>query len=466
VLRVLSELLWAARREGVTISAAQAIDAARAAELVGFEDRDALRDALIATTCTSRDDAARMRRAFDAFFDADGAHAGDLFNRLARRGFAASEIAALRELLDAVADRSGQAGDAVALRAVTGHPGELDHLLAAANVRRVMAGAQPRAVGFFTQRALDAVGMPRAASALGRLGKVLRESFGEVRGAELSRALDEELTAMRRRVRAHVDRTARRDVIEPGDVRPAAMDVPFADLSPDEARHVRRAVRTLSEKLRGAERVRRKRARRGRIDVRRTMRAALATGGVPFRPARRVRRRDKPRIVILCDVSESVRSASRFLLELIVAVQELFADARSFVFVSDVAETTALFRDATASEAFAAIGSGQLLSLAHNSNYARALTGFWDLASHGIDRRTTVVVLGDGRTNHHGDAADILRRIKARARRVIWLCPEPRSSWGAGDSAMWLYAAAASEVLSARTARELEDAARRLVRGA
>lgn len=466
MLRVLSELLWAARREGVTISAAQAIEAVRAAELVGFDDRARLRDALVTTTCTSRDDAIRMHRAFDAFFDAEGAHAGDLWNRLARRGFDGGELAALRQVLDAVADRSGQAGDAVGLRALTGHPGELDHLLAAANVRRVLAGAQPRSAGFFAQRALEAVGIPRAASALDRVEKILRESFGEERGVELARILQGELAAMRRRVRAHVERAAQRDVLDPEGARPSALDVPFFDLTADEARHVRRAVRTLSEKLRGAERVRRKRARRGRIDVRRTMRLALATGGVPFRPARRVRRRDKPRIVMLCDVSESVRSASRFLLELIVAVQELFSDARSFVFVSEVAETTALFRDSTASEAFATIGSGTLLSLAHNSNYVRALEGFWAAASHTIDRRTTVVVLGDGRTNHHGDAADVVRRLRGRARRVLWLCPEPRSAWGAGDSAMWRYAAAASEVLSARTARELEDAARRLVRGA
>jgi uncharacterized protein with von Willebrand factor type A (vWA) domain len=195
------------------------------------------------------------------------------------------------------------------------------------------------------------------------------------------------------------------------------------------------------------------------------MRAALATGGVPFRPARRARRRDRPRLVLLRDVSESVRAASRFLLELVAAVQELFRDARSFVFVSDVAETTALFRDGTTGDALRAIGSGAVVSLAHDSNYARALDGFWDRVHRDVDRRTTVVVLGDGRTNHHGDAAEVVGRLRDRARRVLWLCPEPPSRWGTGDSAMHRYAAVASEVLPARTARELEDAARRLVRG-
>ena len=188
------------------------------------------------------------------------------------------------------------------------------------------------------------------------------------RGGALAAALGDEVIAMRRRVRARVEHHARRDEPDPDAGRPPARDVPFGELTAEEAAQVRRAVRSLAERLRGADRVRRKRARRGRIDVRRTMRAALATGGVPFRPARRERRRDRPRIVMLCDVSESVRAASRFLLELVAAVQELFADTRSFVFVSEAAETTALFRDGTTLEALRAIGSGAVVSLAHDSN--------------------------------------------------------------------------------------------------
>lgn len=465
MLRVLSELLWAARREGVTIAPSQAIRAAEVARLVGWDDPSALRDALVAAVCTSRADAARFRRVFGDVFRAEGAHPGDLFDRLRARGFSADELAVLRELLAAAAERSGQAGDAVALRALSGHPGELDHLLAAARVRRVLAGAQPRTIGFVTHRVADAIGLPRAASAGARVARVLREALGEERGGALAAALEGELQAMRARVRARVELQARLGEPDPDAGRPPSADVPFGELTAEEAVQVRRAVRSLAERLRGAERVRRKRARRGRIDVRRTMRAALATGGVPFRPARRARRRDRPRLVLLCDVSESVRAASRFLLELVAAVQELFQDARSFVFVSEIAETTALFRDGTTGEALRAIGSGAVVSLAHDSNYARALGGFWDAVHRDVDRRTTVVVLGDGRTNQHGDAAEVILRLRDRARRVLWLCPEPPARWGAGDSAMHRYAEVASEVLPARTARELEDAARRLVRG-
>ena len=226
---------------------------------------------------------------------------------------------------------------------------------------------------------------------------------------------------------------------------------------------MRRAVLRLAERLRGRERVRRKRARRGRIDARRTLRASLATGGVPFRPARRARRRDKPKIMVLCDVSESVRTASRFMLELVYAVQDLFAGTRSFVFVSDLGETTELFERRTPDAALGAIASGRVVSGADNSNYGRALRAFEATHGRGIDRRTTVVILGDGRTNYHEDEAAIVRRLRERARAVLWICPEGQGGWGSGDSAMPRYAAAATKVLVARTARELEAAAREVV---
>jgi uncharacterized protein with von Willebrand factor type A (vWA) domain len=219
-------------------------------------------------------------------------------------------------------------------------------------------------------------------------------------------------------------------------------------------------VRGLADRLRGAERVRRRRALRGRIDPRATLRQSLRTGGVPFRPARRRRRRDKPRLVVLCDVSDSVRAASLFLLELVHAAQDLFAGTRSFVFVSELGETTRLFADHPPDTALARIYGGGVVSLAHNSNYGRALAAFEGRVGRQVDRRTTVVILGDGRANYLADGADVVGRLRERARAVLWVCPEAPGSWGSGDSAMPRYAAAVTRVLVARNAKELEIAAR------
>ena len=196
----------------------------------------------------------------------------------------------------------------------------------------------------------------------------------------------------------------------------------------------------------------------------RTLRSSVQTGGVPFAPVRKRKRRDRPKLVLLCDVSDSVREVSRYFLELVHAAQELFVGTRSFVFVSDVAETTRLFAERGAEGALARIHGGQVVSPADASNYGRVLTHFEERFAGGLDRRTTVVVLGDGRTNYYADGAEIVRRLRDRARALYWICPEGRDRWGVGDSMMPRYADASTAVLVARTAGELEDAARRLAR--
>jgi hypothetical protein len=461
VLRVLDELLWALRREGFSISTAQAIDALRAAEIVGFADRAVLRDALGAVVVERRADRDRFRAAFDAFFAADRAHAGDLWSRLRARGFDETALGALRELLQGAAERSGATGDAVALRGLLGSESELDQLLRAAGIARVLGPmTSPLQVGFFTQKVMGALDLPRAASALRRIGAALREALGEERGRALEAALAEELERARRRIRLHVERAVAERTAAPAAGGRRVEGVAFAGLTEGERAEVRRALRGLAERLRGAERVRRKRARAGRVDPHRTMRLAMRTGGVPFTPARRRRRRDKPRLVLLCDVSDSVRAASLFMLELVHAAQELFSGTRSFVFVGDLAETTDLFADLPPDTALGRIYGGGVVSLAHNSNYGRVLAAFEARVGRALDRRTTVVILGDGRTNYLGDAAEVVGRLRERARAVVWICPEGPGSWGSGDSAMLRYQAAATRVVVARTARELEDAAR------
>jgi hypothetical protein len=148
------------------------------------------------------------------------------------------------------------------------------------------------------------------------------------------------------------------------------------------------------------------------------------------------------------------------LLEFVSAAQELFSGTRSFVFVSEVAEVTRLFEGGRVDAALARILGGDVVSLAHNSNYGRALASFAESMERAIDRRTTVVILGDGRTNYLPAGAEIVERLRERARAVLWLTPEGPASWGSGDSAMLRLGAASSKVLVARTARELEIAAR------
>jgi uncharacterized protein with von Willebrand factor type A (vWA) domain len=165
----------------------------------------------------------------------------------------------------------------------------------------------------------------------------------------------------------------------------------------------------------------------------------------------------------LCDVSDSVRLASRFLLEFVAVSQELFGGTRSFVFVSDTVETTELFQVKPSGVALGLIEQGTIVDRTRNSNYGRALSMFEDLLGQTLDRRVTVVILGDGRTNFLGDEVSVVERLRRRAGSVLWICPESPASWGTGDSAMARYAAVVDRVLVARNARELEVAARELL---
>jgi len=458
VLRVTDELLWVLRREGLPVATSQAIDAVRSIALVGFDSREDFREALAAVVVQRRRDRARFDRAFDAFFSLTG-HRRTLWERLEAGGFSAAELEALRELLDQLAASSPDG----ALGTMLGRGAALDRLLHLAGTSRVLDAMQsPLQAGFFTHRLLDRIGAREARDTLGALRPRLVDALGDERGAALTAALEAELAAAADDVRSFVKQTVDRrqqDEAGPRDL----LSTPFSSLSDAEVEEVRRAVRRFVQRLRGGERVRRRRARRGRVDAHRTLRLAMRTDGVPFALARKARRRDKPRLVIVCDVSESVRAVARFLLELAYAAQELFSGTRTFVFVSELGETTRLFEEHPVETALAHAYSGAVVPVTHNSNYGRALRVFEQEVVPDLDRRTTVVVLGDGRTNYLDPAVGVLDAIRSRARALVWLCPEPRAAWATGDSAMTRYAPRCTNVLEVRCARDLEDAARLLV---
>ncbi|MEO7112427.1 MAG: VWA domain-containing protein [Polyangiaceae bacterium] len=458
--RVIDELFWRVRREGIAISTAQAIDAARATVLVGLDDRNLFRETLACVLVQSRVDRQRFDRAFDAFFDAK-ARATNLWERLEALGFSETERTVLQDLLDAL---SSVAGDGNSLAPLLERGAALDRLLRTAGVLRTFDAMQsPMQAGFFSHRAVDRVGITEARTSLSALRAQLRDALG-ARGDTLADALEKELVAAADDVRAHVARSfslreeetkARGDSLESRS---------FTSLSDAEISEVRRAVRKFAERLRGGERVRSKRARRGKIDPHATMRRAFATSGVPITPVRKTKSRERARLFLLCDVSDSVRAAARFLLEFVYFAHELFDKTRSFVFVSDIKETTELFARENIEIALTRAYGGSVVPVQNNSNYGRVLRTFEENFGRDIDRRSTIVILGDGRTNYHADAADSLGRLKDRARSVHWLCPEPRVSWSLGDSAMARYAKVATSVLEVTNARELENAARLISR--
>jgi uncharacterized protein with von Willebrand factor type A (vWA) domain len=149
---------------------------------------------------------------------------------------------------------------------------------------------------------------------------------------------------------------------------------------------------------------------------------------------------ERPRLVVLCDISDSVRHVSRFMLQLAYSLQQRFSQVRSYVFVGDLAECTELFRRYALHEAVDLANAGGVVNVYANSNFGRAFRTFVERHLDVVTSRTTVIVLGDGRNNYNPPESWALGRVAERARRVLWLNPEPRGAWEFGDSAMRDYA--------------------------
>ena len=219
------------------------------------------------------------------------------------------------------------------------------------------------------------------------------------------------------------------------------------------------SIRRLARTLHGGLTHKRKVAARGRIDPVRTMRRNMRFDGVPFTPITVRRAEDKPRLVVLTDVSLSVRATARFTLHLVHGLQNLFAQVRTFAFVKDVVEVTDLFTDHPIEQALGLIFGGDVLDVDANSDYGAVFGAFVEDFGSAVTRRSTVIVLGDGRGNGNDPNLEAFAEITRRARETIWLTPEPRYSWGLGSCDLPRYAEHCSRVRVVRDLSGLERAA-------
>jgi uncharacterized protein with von Willebrand factor type A (vWA) domain len=222
------------------------------------------------------------------------------------------------------------------------------------------------------------------------------------------------------------------------------------------------SVRRLIRSLRGAPRSRRTVAARGTVDGRRTMRTNMRYDGIPFRPVTVSKVSDRPRLVILTDVSLSVRATARFTLHLVHGLQSLASSVRSFAFVSDLVEITDLFAEHPLDEALglvvAGLPAGGVLDVDADSDHGAAFGTFLEQYGSAVNRRTTVIILGDGRNNGRDPNLAALEEISRRARETVWLTPEPRYSWGLGSCDLPAYAAYCDRVQVVRDLAGLERA--------
>jgi len=442
------------RQNGLRISPAEVADAAQAALLVGMDDRSSFRGALRATLVKRGQDAAVFDRLFEIYFTG----AQDLVEGLQGSLLDALEREKLDEQqLEEIARQLSQMSP-LAQALLAGRTDQLARILRQATLSVDFRGLQsPLQRGFYARRLLQAAGGTQAEKELQQFLETLRERGLDPSQLELvSRQTSQTLKALEEASRRVADREQKaRDPEARGEK--SLLHRSISSLTADEVQRMRTVVRRLAERLKARLSRRRKVRRRGKLSVRRTLRKNLSTGGEPYKLVFRARRPERPEIIVLCDVSDSVRNVSRLMLQFVYTLQELYARVRSFVFVSDIGEVTPLFKKTDVGTAVDLATAGRVINLSANSNYGHALKLFRDTWLGSITRRTTVIIIGDGRTNYNPPNAWVLAEVKRKCRRLIWLCPEERHSWGFGDSEMPLYARHCDRVESVRS---LDDLAR------
>ena len=459
MLGVITGFIDELREAGVPVSMVEAIDAMRAVEVISIDDRVALRETLRATLIKNLRHERAFDTAFEVYFSMIPASPAESPSpeespELPRRepderpqsqGFDLDAL--LERLFQALADLDG-----AALR--QGAQTAVDQL----------AGMEPgRPVGgtyylYRTLRRLDLGGLEE---------RLLQALIGDSEMSEFDqRLLREEVQSRIEQLREEIQEEIRRrlvadrgrDAVARTLRRPLIEDVDLMHATAGDLKEMDAAIGPLTRKL-AARLARRRRKRTGRLDFRRTVRRSLATGGVPADPQFRHPRPHRPEIWLLCDVSGSMATFSRFTLQFTHAMATHFSKLRSFAFVDTVDEVTDFFGPGvdfgSALERVAT--EAEVVWLDGHSDYGNSLENFVRRYGSQLNPRTTVIITGDARNNYRPPRDQVLAEVARLARAVVWLNPEPSTYWDTGDSMMSHYARHCSSVHEVRTLRQLEQ---------
>ncbi|HVC61866.1 MAG TPA: VWA domain-containing protein [Acetobacteraceae bacterium] len=453
----LRRFLQVARGAGLRVSASEGIDAARAVDVVGFGDRAVLKDTLGLVLAKTPDEKGLFDECFELYFKRDEFAAAD-----------AVEPPALPEPMSARDPTVG--GDGAGGEGGGATLGQMllddDRAALAAAMEQAAHEAGLENIRFFTQknlyarRILDRMGL----RALEREIEALRQSGADeaiVRAGRLEARIEALRDALRDFVERHLVLFARGETERFREE--LLKSARLSNLERRDLDRMRVLVRAMAKKLAARYAKTRRRRLRGQLDVRRTMRRNMGWGGIPFITVWKQKRIEKPRVMVLCDVSGSVAPMAQFLLMFLYAVHEALSDIRSFAFAGSLVEVSDILDkqeiEAAIDEIMRTIGYG-------SSNYGNSLADFEDGWGAQVTNKTTIIILGDARGNRTDPRTEIMARLAQRAKRIIWLNPEYRSAWGTGDSDMYRYAAFCNLVTVCNTLRHLERAITDLLEGA
>jgi uncharacterized protein len=459
LLDTLEGFTGALRKAGVPAGTSEVLDATRVLGAIDLLDRRQLRAGLAAALVKRP----VHRPTFDLLFDLWWPPAvGDPLELTQRRD-------------DESGDEAGEPGepDLDALRdelrqlLLTGDDEALRRFARLAVAELGHAGAQPGRQSWFTYRVLRALSPETLIASM--LDALLA---GEPRGGLAEQVARQRLQERIAALRAYVEAEVRRRVAEERDrdqvarsaLPPLADQVDFLRAQREELAAMRRTVHPLARRLASRLAARRRLGREGRLDVRRTVRASLGTGGVPVETHHRPRRVHKPELVVFCDVSGSVAGFAHFTLMLTAALREQFSRVRAFAFIDTCDEVTRLFGPGAdlADSVRRLAREADLVAYDGHSDYGNALRVLVERFPDAVGPKTSLLVLGDARTNYRDPGLALLKGLVDRSRHAYWLNPEPRREWGSGDSMAYRYGEVI-EMVECRNVAQLTDFVGRLL---
>jgi uncharacterized protein with von Willebrand factor type A (vWA) domain len=411
------------REEGMAVGTSELLDGFQALEHITWTEQVDFREALAATLAKSPDD----RRIFDLVFD--------------RFFFRAAEAEAARQKIAEGGQPTGEGQGQT----------EIDLETLRQQIAAALRDGSEAAMRDLARLAIAAFGQGEGSGVLGVDVQRIRRALGLRAEPQPELPPDDPRREglprdQLRRFEQHLRRELERDLIERTATLPPKRPLneldrtlptgPIQDLAA-----VHRVVSQLKRRLATQGHELKGRKRHAHVDVRRTMRASLQSGGVPIELKYRPRRPRRPEIFVLCDVSTSVTSASTFFLSVLHALHDSFRKLRSFVFIERISEVTEVFereRDFRAASEAVSRDAG-VADISGYTDYGRVWTEFLALIEDELHPRATVIVLGDARTNGRPPRDDVFAAITARAGRTFWLNPEPRLYWNYGDSVIAAY---------------------------
>ncbi len=450
--QVLTGFVRAYRAAGGAASTAETMDAARAVALLGYGERHVLKDSLGLALAKSAADKALLDEVFERYFALPNEAEEPSAQDQTQPGSAEAGPTGQAEVDAMLALAQGQPSEGAPSQSGRASPALQVALARAAQAVGLDDIRLSSQAGHYTARMLQAMGLaPLEQRLLQKLQEHKPQAQAEA--ALLQRTRD----TLRRHARTWVQQ--RFELFgQPASeafMREVLVQRPLGRLAPQDMERMKQTVTRMARRLAQRHARRRRVTLRGHLDMRRTLRESAAQGGVPFHLHFKTRRRDKPRLVVVCDVSTSVAAHVRFLLLFLFALQDAVADLRCFAFSNELVDVGEPLRTLAFDDAMAHIlhrvGGGA-------TDYGSAFEGLMLDHADAIDRRTTVLVLGDGRSNHANPRVDLLAEAALRAKRLVWLCPERENRWGTGDSCMLQYRPHCTHATHCETALDLERA--------